>query len=68
MSPDDSTDDLNKPLGQTPKKKKPFVLPTPVVMRTVAGLLGLCVAVFAGWILFVDEPFGGEPCCRKPDP
>jgi polysaccharide deacetylase 2 family uncharacterized protein YibQ len=61
LSPDDSTDDLNKPLGQTPKKKKPFVLPTPVVMRTVASLLGLCVAVLAGWILFVDEPFGGEP-------
>ncbi|TMJ02060.1 MAG: divergent polysaccharide deacetylase family protein [Alphaproteobacteria bacterium] len=27
----------------------------------MAGLLGLCVAVLTGWILFVDEPFGGEP-------
>jgi uncharacterized protein len=61
LSTDDSTDDLSKPLGQAPRKKKPFVLPIPVVMRTVAGLLGLCVAVLAGWILFVNDPFGGEP-------
>ena len=62
MSPDDSTDDLNKPLGQSPKKRKRrFVLPFPVVTRTLAGMLVLCVAVLAGWILFIDEPFGGEP-------
>jgi len=61
LSADDSTDDLNKPLGQTPKRKKRFVLPIPAVMRALAGILGLCVAVLAGWILFVDEPFGGEP-------
>ena len=29
--------------------------------RSIAALLGLCVAVLAGWILFVDDPFGGEP-------
>src|SRR5947207_1595206 len=29
--------------------------------RVVAGVLGSCVAVLAGWMLFVDEPFGGEP-------
>src|SRR2546423_11529568 len=51
----------HKPLGQDPKKNKPFVLPVPVVMRAIAGVLGLCLAVLAGWILFVDEPFGGEP-------
>ena len=61
MSTDDSTDDLHKPLGQGPKRKKPFVLPISVVMRSIAGFLGLCVAVLIGWILFVDEPFGGEP-------
>lgn len=61
MSADDSTDDLNKPLGKPAKKKKPFVLPMPVVTRSIAALLGLCVAVLAGWIMFVDEPFGGEP-------
>ena len=32
-----------------------------MVTRAIAGLLCLCVAVLAGWILFVDEPFGGEP-------
>jgi polysaccharide deacetylase 2 family uncharacterized protein YibQ len=55
------TDDLNTPLGVTPKKKRRFVLPPGLVSRVVAGVLGLCVAVLAGWILFVDEPFGGEP-------
>jgi len=61
LSADDSTDDLNKPLGQTAKRRKRFVLPIPAVTRALAGILGLCVAVLAGWILFVDEPFGGEP-------
>ena len=61
MPTDDSIDDLHKPLGQSPKKKKRFVLPIPLVTRAIAGMLGLCVAVLAGWILFVDEPFGGEP-------
>ncbi|MEA2944770.1 MAG: uncharacterized protein QOI40_100 [Alphaproteobacteria bacterium] len=57
-----STDDLNTPLGVTNKKKKKrFVLPPGLVSRVLAGVLGLCVAVLAGWILFVDEPFGGEP-------
>lgn len=57
-----STDDLTAPLGVTPKKKKKrFVLPPGLVSRVVAGVLGLCVTVLAGWILFVDEPFGGEP-------
>jgi polysaccharide deacetylase 2 family uncharacterized protein YibQ len=57
-----STDDLNTPLGVTrQKKKKRFVLPPGLVSRVVAGVLGSCVTVLAGWILFVDEPFGGEP-------
>ena len=58
----ESTDDLTKPLGQR-KKKKParFVVPMWLVSHSIAGVLGLCVAVLAGWILFVDEPFGGEP-------
>jgi hypothetical protein len=59
---DDATDDLNKPLGQRAKKKKKrFFLPMPVVTRTIASVLGLCVAVLVGWILLVDQPFGGEP-------
>ena len=61
MSTDEPADDLSKPLGQTKRKKKPFVLPIPWVARAVAGVLGLCVAVLAGWIVFVDDPYGGEP-------
>ena len=61
MSTDDASDDLTKPLGKSPKKKKRFVLPIPVVLRSIAGLLAICVAVLGGWILLVDEPFGGEP-------
>jgi len=37
------------------------VLPMPWVARTIAGALGICVAVLAGGILFVDDPYGGEP-------
>ena len=61
MPTDDSTDDLTKPLGQTPARKKHFVLPIPVAMRSLAGILGLCAALLIGWILFVDDPYGGEP-------
>jgi polysaccharide deacetylase 2 family uncharacterized protein YibQ len=58
----ESTDDLSKPLGQKKKKKKTHVVvPMWIVSRSIAGVLGLCVAVLAGWILFVDEPYGGEP-------
>jgi polysaccharide deacetylase 2 family uncharacterized protein YibQ len=31
------------------------------VARAVAGALGACVAVLVSWILFVDDPYGGEP-------
>jgi len=61
LSTEEPTDDLSKPLGQKPPRKKRFVVPLPLVTRAIAGVLGFCVAVFAGWILFVDEPFGGEP-------
>ena len=61
MSTDEPADDLSKPLGQTKRKKKRFVLPIPWVVRAVAGVLGLGVAVLAAWILFVDDPYGGEP-------
>jgi len=61
LSADEPTDDLHKPLGQTRKKKKSFVLPIPWVTRPLAGMLGLCCAVLAGWIFLVDDPYGGEP-------
>ena len=44
-----------------PKRKKALRRADAAGRRAIAGLLGLCVAVLAGWILFVDEPFGGEP-------
>jgi len=61
LSTEEPTDDLNKPLGQKPKKGKRFVVPLPLVTHGIVGVLGLCVAVLLGWILFVDDPFGGEP-------
>ena len=57
----ESTDDLSKPLGKKTKRKSRFNVPLPLLSRAIAGLLGLCVAVLAGWILFVNEPYGGEP-------
>jgi polysaccharide deacetylase 2 family uncharacterized protein YibQ len=61
LSTEAPTDDLSKPLGKSPRKKRRFAVPLPLVTRAIAGVLGACVAVVAGWILFVDEPFGGEP-------
>jgi len=59
------TDDLSRPLGQEPKAaKKRLRLPGiqgAHLARGIAGVLGLCMAVFVGWILFVDDPSGGEP-------
>jgi polysaccharide deacetylase 2 family uncharacterized protein YibQ len=60
LSTEEPTDDLSKPLGKKAKKKR-FAIPLPLVTRAVAGVLGACVAAVAGWILLVDEPFGGEP-------
>jgi polysaccharide deacetylase 2 family uncharacterized protein YibQ len=53
-------DDLNAPLGQDKKKKKMPKLPFGVP-QLLAGLLGLCGLVVAGWALFVTDPLGGEP-------
>jgi polysaccharide deacetylase 2 family uncharacterized protein YibQ len=53
-------DDLSAPLGQRSKKKRRFVLPV-TVPQLIAGALTLCLSTVAGWALFVDDPFGGEP-------
>src|SRR5262249_54902632 len=55
------TDDLSKPLGQKKRKRRSFVVPTWIVGRAIAGVLGVCVAVLGGWMMFVDEPYGGGP-------
>jgi polysaccharide deacetylase 2 family uncharacterized protein YibQ len=53
-------DDLNAPLGRaTPRKK--WSLPPNLVPQAVAGALGLFVLVFLGWVVFVEDPYGGEP-------
>jgi polysaccharide deacetylase 2 family uncharacterized protein YibQ len=53
-------DELSAPLGKTPKPKSRFNLGV-LIPWTIAGVLGLCVVVFAGWALVVDDPYGGEP-------
>jgi len=55
-----AADDLSTPLGQD--KPKPRRIPVPaVVPRAIAGVLGLCLLVFAVWLMVVDDPYGGEP-------
>jgi polysaccharide deacetylase 2 family uncharacterized protein YibQ len=60
-----SSDDLNAPLGQNKfgqdkKKKRLPALPVSAP-QILAGLLGLCGLVVAGWAVFVNDPLGGEP-------
>jgi polysaccharide deacetylase 2 family uncharacterized protein YibQ len=52
-------DDLNAPLGQDVKKKR-FALPVRPT-HVAAGMLGFALSIFAGWVVFADDPFGGEP-------
>lgn len=69
----DAADDLSTPLGQATvaRKARRFRLPFTAV-QAVAVLLGLFFAGFAGFALFNDDPFGGEPqariVLRKPAP
>ena len=60
-----TTDDLSTPLGQGKVRKRRMALAIPWG-PVIAILLGLPVAVFAGWAMFVDEPFGGEPMAVAP--
>jgi len=53
-------DELSAPLGKTPQTKSRLNLGV-LIPWTIVGVLGLCVAVFAGWALVVDDPYGGEP-------
>ena len=60
----DTADDLSAPLGQeTVRKKRRFRLPF-TGTQAVAVLLGLFIALFAGFAIFNDNPFGGEPVTR----
>jgi uncharacterized protein len=60
-----STDDLSTPLGQHKAPKRRRGLPI-VVPRAIAGALGLSLAVFIGWAMVMDDPYGGEPMAVVP--
>ena len=53
-------DDLSAPLGQDTKAKKRFALPIRI-SHALAGVIGLCLLVFAAWVVFGEDPLGGEP-------
>lgn len=60
----ETADDLSAPLGQeTVRRKRRFRLPF-TVLQALAVLFGLFLVVFAGFALFGDNPFGGEPTAR----
>jgi hypothetical protein len=55
-----TADDLSTPLGQHRINKKAPALPG-LVAPVIAGALGLCVLAFGGWVMFAEDPLGGEP-------
>ena len=57
-------DDLNTPLGRdrTDKSEKR----ASIVPGVLAGLLGLCLAIFLVWTAVFDDPLGGEPMVVMP--
>ena len=59
-----SADDLSKPLGQGPAKRRRQwpVTPSKVLVVALSGFLG----IFAVWALISDNPFGGEPMVAVP--
>jgi uncharacterized protein len=60
----EAADELSAPLGRDgARSKRRFRLPfTPI--QALATVLGLFLATFAGYALFNDDPFGGEPLTR----
>jgi uncharacterized protein len=60
----DAADDLSTPLGQgTVRAKRRFRLPF-TATQALAVLLGLFLVTFIGFVLFSDDPLGGEPRAR----
>jgi uncharacterized protein len=60
----ETADELSAPLGQTePRRGRRIRLPF-TGLQALAALLGLFLAVFAGFALFNDNPLGGEPVAR----
>jgi uncharacterized protein len=59
-----TVDDLSKPLGQAPpKRRRKFPVAIPHV---VAGALTIFLGVFVLWAVVGDDPFGGEPTVAVP--
>src|SRR2546423_5988302 len=58
----ETADDLSAPLGQktAAQGKRRFRLPF-TALQALALLFGLFLAAFAGFAVFGDNPFGGEP-------
>ncbi|WP_298252520.1 divergent polysaccharide deacetylase family protein [Bradyrhizobium sp.] len=60
----EAADELSAPLGRdSARGKRRFRLPFTGV-QLLAAALGLFLATFAGYALFNDDPFGGEPRAR----
>jgi uncharacterized protein len=62
-----TADDLSAPLGQSKSRKWRLRVPG-LLAPAVAGILTLILMVFAGWVLLVNDPFGGEPMAVVPTP
>jgi uncharacterized protein len=60
----ETADDLSTPLGQeTVRRKRRYRLPI-TGTQALAVLLGLFLVTFAGFVIFNDNPLGGEPIAR----
>jgi len=60
----ETADDLSTPLGQEKvRRKRRFRLPF-TGTQALAVLLGLFLVTFAGFVIFNDNPLGGEPIAR----
>ena len=57
----DTADDLSAPLGQTTRRRRRQFRPPFTGLQTLAVMLGLFLATFAGFAIFNDNPLGGEP-------
>jgi uncharacterized protein len=60
----ETADDLSAPLGQEPVRGKRRVRLPFTATQVLVCLLGLFLATFAGFAVFNDNPFGGEPVVR----
>jgi len=56
-----TADDLSAPLGQTTRRRRRQFRPPFTGLQTLAVMLGLFLATFAGFAIFNDNPLGGEP-------